>query len=275
MAEPTIIQEQRTVVRAVQALADEHLREEHEAEHRLRLDRESADQALAQAREAADAELRRAFEILQQSDRLAQPRSREPHAEIVPTVPPKLFDTGLLTGMQVTTAQMDAHLMRIKSSFMEGSSTNLITAGIILGSIVSAGAILLMPFMAGAGGASWSFGWFAAMVSPLLLAILVASARATVLRPYSPDEDYRFIRQSMGYVLYMHQILVEEARSTHDRRLNERQERFDETRERVAQSFRQQLALLEPSIARFSTAAQVLVRSGTRRPGVPGRRRTR
>ena len=177
--------------------------------------------------------------------------------------------------MAVTTAQMDAHLMRIKSSFMEGSSTNLITAGIILGSIASAGAILLMPFMAGTGGASWSFGWFAAMVSPLLLAILVAGTRATVLGPYSPDEDYRFIRQSMGYVLYMHQILVEEARSTHDRRLNERQERFDETRERVAQSFRQQLALLEPSIARFSTAAQVLVRSGTRRPGVPGRRRTR
>ena len=56
----------------------------------------------------------------------------------------------------------------------------------------------------------------------------------------------------MGHVLYMHQVLVEEARSTHDRRLNERQDRFDETRERVAQSFRQQLALLEPSIGKFT-----------------------
>lgn len=258
MAEPTIIQEQRSVVRAVQTLADEHLREEHEAEHRLRLDRESADQALAQAREAADAELRHAFEIVQDADRLAQPRSREPRAEIVPTVPPKLFDTGLLTGMQVTRAQMEARLIRIRSSFTEGTSTNLITAGIILGSIVSAGAILLMPFMAGSGSTAWSLGWFAAIISPLLLAILIAGARVTVLRPYSPDEDYQFIRQSMGYVLYMHQVLVEEARSTHDRRLNERQERFDETRERVAQSFRQQLALLEPSIASFATAAHVV-----------------
>jgi hypothetical protein len=53
-------------------------------------------------------------------------------------------------------------------------------------------------------------------------------------------------------------VLVEEARATHDRRLNERQERFDETRERVAQSFRQQLTLLEPSIAKFASAAQAL-----------------
>src|SRR5262249_32252128 len=134
----------------------------------------------------------------------------------------------------------------------------LITAGIILGSIVSAGAILVMPFVAGSGGSSWSLGWFAAMMSPLLLAILVAGARATILRPYSPDEDYQFIRQSMGYVLYMHQILVEEARSTHDRRLNERQDRFDETRERIAQSFRQQLAMLEPSIAKYASAAQAI-----------------
>ena len=75
MAEPTIIQEQRDVVRAVRALADEHVQEELEAENRLRLDREAADQALAQAREAADAELRRAFEMLQEADRLVQPRS--------------------------------------------------------------------------------------------------------------------------------------------------------------------------------------------------------
>jgi DNA segregation ATPase FtsK/SpoIIIE, S-DNA-T family len=121
---------------------------------------------------------------------------------------------------------------------------------------VSAGAILVMPFMAGSGSVSWSLGWFGAMISPLILAVVVAGARATVLRPYTPDEDYVFIRQSMGHVVYMHQVLVEEARSTHDRRLNERQDRFDETRERVAQSFRQQLGLLEPSISKFASAAQ-------------------
>ena len=259
MVEPTIIQEQRAVVRAVQALADDHLREELDAENRLRLDRESADQALAQAREAADAELRRAFALLQDADRLIQRRNdNEPLAEIVPLAPPKLFDTGLLTGIRITIAQMEACLMRIRSSFAEGDSTHLITAGIILGSIFSAGAILLLPFMAGSGGGSWNFGWFGAMVSPLIVAILVAGARATVLRPYSSEEDYQFMRQHMGYVVYMHQILVEEARGTHDRRLNERQERFDETRERVAQSFRQQLALLEPSISGFASAAQVL-----------------
>src|SRR5439155_5610352 len=63
------------------------------------------------------------------------------------------------------------------------------------------------------------------------------------------------IRQSMSHILYMHQVLVEEARSTYDRRLNERQERFDETKERIAQEFRQQLSLLEPGIARFSAEA--------------------
>jgi hypothetical protein len=161
-------------------------------------------------------------------------------------------------GMRITTTQMEARLVRIRSSFTDGASTNLITAGIILGSVVSAGAILLMPFMVGNGNASWNVGWFGAMISPLILAVLVAGARATVLRPYSPDEDHDFIRKSMGHVLYMHQTLVEEARGTHDRRLNERQERFDETRERVAQSFRQQLALFEPSIATFVSAAQVL-----------------
>jgi S-DNA-T family DNA segregation ATPase FtsK/SpoIIIE len=53
----------------------------------------------------------------------------------------------------------------------------------------------------------------------------------------------------------MHQVLIEEARSTFDRRLNERQERFDENRDRIAQSFRQQLILLQPSIAKFSSEA--------------------
>ena len=259
MAEPTIIQEQREVVRAVRALADDHVREELEAENRLRLDRESADQALAQAREAADVEMRRAFELLQEADRLVQRRNtKEPLAEIVPIAPPKLFDTGLHTGIRLTIAQMEARLIRIRSSFTDGASTSLISAGIILGSVVSAGAILMLPFMAGPGGASWNFGWFGAMVSPLILAMLVAGARATILRPYSPEEDYQLIRQDMGYVLYMHQVLVEEARGTHDRRLSERQDRFDETRERVAQSFRQQLALLEPSIATFASAAQAV-----------------
>src|SRR6187402_22732 len=171
MAESTIIAEQRTVVRAVQALANEHLREELEAENRLRIDRESADQALAQAREAADAELRRAFEMLQESDRLVQRTSRQPQSEVVPTAPPTLFDTGPLMGMRITTTQMEARLVRIRSSFTDGASTNLITAGIILGSVVSAGAILLMPFMAGGGSASWSVGWFGAMISPLILAV--------------------------------------------------------------------------------------------------------
>jgi hypothetical protein len=259
MAEPPIIQDQREVVRAVQALADDHVQEELEAENRLRLDREAADQSLNQVRESADAELRRAFEMLQESDRMVQSRGdRGPLAEILPVAPPKLFDTDLLLGMQITTAQMEARLIRIRASFTDGASTNLITAGIILGAVVSAAAILVMPFMAGSGGATWSLGWFGAMVAPLILAVLVAGARATVLRPYSPDEDYGFVRQSMGHVLYMHQVLVEEARSTHDRRLNERQDRFDETRERVAQSFRQQLALLEPSITKFSSAAQAI-----------------
>jgi hypothetical protein len=256
MAEPTIIQEQREVIRAVQHLAEQHTQEETEAEIRLRLDREAADVALAQSRGAADTELRRAFEMLQEADRLAQPRSnRLPAGEIVPLPPPQLFDTDLLTGIRIATAQMEARLIRIRASFTDSASGNLISAGIILGGIVSAGAILLMPFVAGSGG-SWSFGWFGAMLSPLLLAVMVAGARATILRPYSPDEDYQFIRQSMGHILFMHQVLVEEARSTYDRRLNERQDRFDETRERIAQSFRQQLALLEPTIASFSTAAQ-------------------
>ena len=51
MAEPRIIQQQREVVLAVQQLADQHAQEEAEAENRLRLDREAADQSFAQARE--------------------------------------------------------------------------------------------------------------------------------------------------------------------------------------------------------------------------------
>ena len=170
---------------------------------------------------------------------------------------PSCSTTASSSGIRITTTQMEARLSGIRASLTEGGSTNLISAGIILGSLVSAGAILLMPFMSGSG-TSWSLGWFGAMVSPLILGVLVAAARATILRPYSPDEDLQLMRQSMGHVLYMHQVLVEEARSTHDRRLNERQERFDETRERVAQSFRQQLSLLTPSIASFVSAAQAL-----------------
>ena len=259
MAEPTIIQEQREVARAIKALADTHLREETDAEHRLRLDREAADQALNQAREAAGGELRRAFSALQDAARLVQPRGeRASLNDIVPAAPPTLFDTDLLVGMRITTAQMEARLVRIRSSFTDGSSSSLITAGIIVGSIIAAGSILVMPFVAGSGGSSWSLGWFGAMISPLLLAVIVAAARATIFRPYSPDEDFDFMRRSMSHLLYLHQILMEEARSTHDRRLNERQQRFDETRERVAQSFRQQLSLLSPSIASYASAAQTL-----------------
>ena len=123
MAEPTIILEQRAVVRTVQVLGDEHMQEELEAENRLRLDRETADQSLGQARDVADAELRRAFEILQESDRLVQPRSgREPQPDVVPVAPPKMFDTGLLTGMRITTTQMEARLVRIRSSFIVSAS---------------------------------------------------------------------------------------------------------------------------------------------------------
>jgi hypothetical protein len=259
MAEPTIIQEQREVVRTVQVLADDHLREEQEAERRLKRDRESADDALAQVRDAADSELRRAFAMLQDADRMVPVRAdRKPLNEIVPLAPASLFDTDLLVGTRIVTAQMEASLIRIRSSLLEGSSSNLLTAGIILGAVVTVGAILAMPFVAGPGNSSWSFGWFGVMMSPLVVAVVIAVARATILRPYSPEEDYQFIRQSMAHVLYMHRLLVEEAQSTRDRRLSERQDRFDETRERIAQSFRQQLAMIEPSIASFASAAQAL-----------------
>jgi hypothetical protein len=255
MVEPPIVQEQREVVRAVEALAAQHIQEETEAEARLRLDREAADHALAQVRDAADRELRRAFEMLQEADRLVPHRGPHPLAQVVPAAPPKLYDTDPLVGVRITTAQMEARLIRVRSALADGSSGNLITAGIVLGGVVAAVAILIMPF-AGGSAATWSLGWFGAMVSPLLLAVLVAGARATILRPYSPEEDYLFIRQSMGHVLYMHQVLVEEARNTHERRLSERQTRFDETKERIAQSFRQQLSLLETTVQKFISSAQ-------------------
>src|SRR3954462_14784828 len=232
VAKPTNIQEQRDVVRAVKELAEQHVQEEADAEARLRLDRESADTALAQARETADNELRRAFEMLQEADRLALPRGgKNPVGDISPVAPPKLFDTDLQIGLRIATAQMEARLIRIRGSFGDGSSGNLITVGIIVGAIVAAGAILAVPFGAGGGTGSLSLGWFGAMISPLILAALVAGARATVLRPYTPDDDYQFIRDSMGHILSMHQVLVDEARNTYDRRLNERQERFDEARD--------------------------------------------
>jgi hypothetical protein len=256
VAEPTIIEEQRDVVRAVRELADQHVQEEADAEVRLQMDREAADSALAQARESADQELKRAFEILRDADRLAQPRGNFPVGDVIPLPPPTLFDTDLLVGMRIVTAQMEARFIRMRSAFAEGSSGNMITAGIIVGAIVAAGAILAVPFIAGSGTGGLSIGWLGAIVSPLVLALLVAGARATVLRPYSPDEDYQFIRDGMGHIMYMHQVVVEEARSTYDRRLNERQERFDENRDRIALSFRQQLALLEPTIGKFTAAAQ-------------------
>lgn len=258
MAEPTIIQEQREVVRAVKELADQHLLEEGEAQSRLKMDQESAEHSFASARESADTELRRAFELLQEAGQLVQPRgSLQSNAEILPIAPASLFDTDLLVGIRITTAQMEAHLMRIRNSFEDGSSSTLITAGIVLGAVVAAGAILLVPFMAGSGAGSMSLGWLGAILSPLVLALLVAAARATFLRPYSPEEDYAFLRESMAHVLYMHQVLVEEARSTYERRLSERQARYDETKERIAQSFRQQLTLLNPQLARFASMAAV------------------
>jgi hypothetical protein len=260
MVEPAIIQAEREVVRSIQRLAEQHIQEEAEADGRLKLDREAAEQAFSQSREAADAELRRALGLLQDAERLVQPHGdKVPLGEIVPLPPPKLFDTDLVIGMRISTSQMEARLIRIQASFQDNTSSALITAGIVVGVIVAVGAILLMPFVAnlggGGGGGGWSFGWFAAMLSPLVLAVLGAAARATIFRPYSPDDDYLAIRQNMSHILYMHQVLVEEARSTYDRRLNERQERYDENKERIAQEFRQQLGLLEPAIARFSAEA--------------------
>lgn len=259
MAEPTIIQQQREVVLAVQQLADQFAQEEAEAENRLRLDREAADQSFAQARDDADRELRHAFEILQTADAMAPQRGdRAALGEIVPVPPVSLFDTDLLVGLRITTAQMESRLIRIQAAMSDGSSSSLITAGIILGAVVAAGAILIVPFVAGNGSAGLSIGWFGAMISPLVIAMLVAGARATFLRPYAPDDDYLYIRQGMGHILYMHQVLVEEARATFDRRLNEWQERFDESRERIAQGFRQQLALLGPSLDKFNAAASAV-----------------
>lgn len=258
MAEPTIIREQREVVRTIEAVADQHLQEEAEAEARLRLDRETADLSLTQARDAAGRELRRAFEFAQEADRLVPSRvGRPPVGDIVAAAPPNLFDTDLMVGVKIVTGQMEARLMRIRGALADGSSGNLVTGGIILGAVIAAASILVMPFVAGSG-ASWSVGWFGAMVSPLLLAVIVAGARATILRPYSPEEDHQFIRESMAHVLFMQQAIVEDARNTYERRLNERQARFDETKEKIAQSFRQQLAMIEPTIVTFSSASQTL-----------------
>ncbi|MCC6176027.1 MAG: hypothetical protein IT305_12040 [Chloroflexi bacterium] len=261
MAEPTIVQEQRAVVRAVQRVADELLHEEEAVNTRLKLDRESAEQAMAQARHAADAELKRALEMHQEAERLVQPRiDAALLGKIVPAPPPKLFDADVLVGLRLATAQIESRLIRIRASFGDETSSTLITAGIILGAIVAVGAIFLMPFAANLnlGGPTWSLGWFAAMVSPFLLALVVAAGRATIFRPYSPSDDYAFIRETMTHVLYLHQILTEEARTTYERRLSERQQRFDETKERIVQGFRQQLALLEPVVAKFSTIASAV-----------------
>ena len=86
---------------------------------------------------------------------------------------------------------------------------------------------MLLPFVTsfGYGGNGWSLGLFAAMLSPLVLALLITVARATILRPYNPNDDYETIRTHMAHILYMHQILIEETRGTFERRLSERQER--------------------------------------------------
>src|SRR5947207_342803 len=112
MVEPAIIQAEREVVRSIQQLAEQHIQEESEADSRLKLDREAAEQAFAQSREAADAELRRALGLLQASERLVQPYGdKVPLGEIVPLPPPKLFDTDLVIGMRISTAQMEARLI--------------------------------------------------------------------------------------------------------------------------------------------------------------------
>jgi hypothetical protein len=137
----------------------------------------------------------------------------------------------------------------------------MITAGIVLGGVVAVGAILLLPFAttgSSPAGSGWSMSWFLAMLSPFVIALLAAAARATILRPYSPELDYAVVREQMAYVLYMHQVLMEEAHTTFERRLGERQARLEETKEKLAQAFRQQLALLEPVVARFSTQAGAL-----------------
>jgi hypothetical protein len=258
MSEPLIIQQQREVVRSVQRLAEQHIQDETEAEARFKVDREAAEQAFTQARETADTELRRALNITQTADRLVQSHdSRGPAEEIVPLPPPKLFETDLIVGIRISTAQMEALLLRIKGSFQDSTSSTLITTGIVVSVVVAIIAILLMPFIAGLGGdrSGWGYGLFAAMVCPLVVTVLIAGARATVLRPYSPQVDHAAIREHMAYVLYMHQVLVEEARSTCERRLNERQERLDETKERISQSFRQQLGLLEPLIGKYAADA--------------------
>ena len=102
MAEPQIIQQQREVVLAVQQLADQHAQEEAEAENRLRLDRDAADQSFSQAREDADGELRRAYEMLQTADAMVPHRGDTPLADIVPVPPVSLFDTDLLVGLRLS-----------------------------------------------------------------------------------------------------------------------------------------------------------------------------
>ena len=262
MAERSIVQEQRDVVGAVQQVSDQYLQEELEADARLKMDRDSAEQSLSQVREGADGELRRALGLLQECERLLQPRGvAKSLGDVVPLPPPRLFEGDLLLGLRICVTQIEARVMRIKASFGDDSSSSMITAGLVLGGVVAVGAIFLLPFAtAGSSpaGSGWSMGWFLAMLSPFVIALLAAAARATVLRPYSPESDYAFIREQMAYVLYMHQVLMEEAHSTYERRLGERQARLEETKEKLTQVFRQQLALLEPVVARFSARASAL-----------------
>ena len=262
MAEPSIVQEQRAVVGAIQQVADEYLQEELEADARLKMDRETAEQALAQVREGADGELRRALARLQECERLLQPRGVAGSlGEIVPLPPPRLFDGDLLLGLRICVTQIEARVMRIKASFGDDTSSSMIGAGLVLGGVVAVGAILLLPFAttgSSPSGSGWSMGWFLAMLSPFIIALLVAAARATILRPYSPESDYAAVREQMAYVLYMHQVLMEEAHSTYERRLGERQARLEETKDKLAQTFRQQLALLEPVVAKYAATASAL-----------------
>src|SRR3954451_4184110 len=199
MSEPLIIEHQREVIRSIRRLAEQHIEDEADAEARLKVDQEAAEQAFAQERETADAELRRALSMLHESGQLIQPQGdTDGLNDLKSTAPPKLFETDLLIGMRIATDQMEALLLRIKASFQDNTSSALITAGIIVGVVVAVAAILLMPFVAsmGGGGAGWSYGWFAAMISPLVLALVVAGVRSTILRPYAPDADYGTMRQN-------------------------------------------------------------------------------
>ncbi|MBM3235694.1 ATP-binding protein [Candidatus Poribacteria bacterium] len=273
MSEPTIIQQQRDILRNFHQAIAQRTQAEADTEARLKREQEAAEEALNNARHQVDAQLSLVRVVFEKNRDYARKENHQKLWNKIRALPSPLtgnqnIDPAVEMQRCVTTANQADEKRRIaeeKSSQKEGSSGG--GCGTIVG-----GAVLLLIWVFMWEGIVYGIfkalgidtdnreslyvglGIFCAFGVPLIAVLL--SSRRTRHQDYN---RYATIVQSAADAEFWRQRWLEQAQETYQRQAAETQARYQQTMNEIARDFQPKISQMRPIFADFTAQADALM----------------